>query len=66
MLAEVLRRCPQPAEAVDLGAGMNERAELADRRLQQAMDRRSKFMAALSALAQQIAKTPDAIVQTMK
>ena len=66
VLAEVLRRCPQQTEAVDQGAGMNELAELTDRRLQQTMDRRSKFMAALSALAQQISKTPDAIVQSLK
>ena len=66
ILAEVLRRSPQQAQAEDQGAGLNEIAELNDQRLQQAMDRRSKFMAALGALAQQIAKNGDTSVQNLK
>lgn len=67
VLAEVLKRSPPPqAEKEDQGAGLNEIAEFNDQRVQQSMDRRSKFAATLSNLMKKIETTQDRVVQNMK
>jgi len=46
--------------------GMNEMSEMTSLRLQQAMDRRSKFISTLSNIMKKISETQDSIVQNLK
>jgi hypothetical protein len=66
VLAEVARLLSQPEQPADQRGGMNEMSEMTSLRLQMTMDRRSKFMSALSNIMKKIATTQDALVENVK